>query len=347
MDVKKVMQDLKEKIDCELENYFAQVSFPEQGLEILDDIKEFTLRNGKRIRPILLIYGFKAFGGLSEKEIIKASIAVEIMQSFLLIHDDIIDCDETRRGKPTLHKIYEKRNQNITDCPEKLGKDIAIVSGDIASAMGQMIIQRCDFKSDIKLKAIEIFNQALIKTCIGQIKDVYSSYKDIKEKEIESIQRLKTATYTLESPLVLGAVLAGANQDMIEKLKRFAIPIGEAFQIQDDIIGLFGTKEKIGKPVGSDLREGKRTLLIAKAIEWAAESEKMILKKALGDKDITQSKVLQVKNIIEKTGSLKYSKRKAKELLNKGEKELNNLDITDDSREFFKGIIKYMGNREF
>lgn len=344
--VKEIMDELRQKINRELEECLENIKVPKQGQSLINDIKEFTLRGGKRIRAILVVYGYKAYGGKDEKEILKAACAVELMQSFLLIHDDIIDCDELRRGKPTLHKIYEKRNAHV-DNNEKLGRDIAIIAGDIASVLGQKIIQDTSFPDKIKLNAVRVFNEAIINTCIGQSMDIYSNYKDVSEAEITAIHRLKTAQYTLEAPLVLGAVFSGASEKEIEKLKSFATPMGEAFQLQDDIIGLYGDEKRTGKPIGSDLREGKRTLLITKALEKAYEEDKKFLKKALGNNELSQQEILRARRIVEETGSLEYSKEKAGELLKKAEDKLDELEIEDEAKLFFRGVAEYMKRREY
>ncbi|MFW6383479.1 MAG: polyprenyl synthetase family protein [Nanoarchaeota archaeon] len=314
MDFHNTLNLYRNKINEELKNYFKNIStseYRQTGKEIIEDIKEFTLRGGKRVRAILVIFGYKAYGGKNIDEILKVAIAVELMQSFLLVHDDIIDRDEKRRGRTTLHKLYEKRYSGITNNPEKLGNDLAIIAGDIASVMGQEIIQEASFDDSIKLKAIKIFNRAIIRTCVGQALDVISTHKeDSSEEEIEAIHRLKTSTYTFQAPLMLGAVFSGAKDDKIEALKKFASPLGKAFQIKDDIIGVFGDEEKIGKPIGSDIREGKKTLLISKAITHANKEEREFIKKILRKPINTQQEILSVKRIIEETGSLDYSKKK-------------------------------------
>ncbi len=351
MNFQNTLKLYRNKINEELLEYFKKVpksEYGETGNEIIEDIREFTLRGGKRIRSILVIFGYKAFYGKNTEEILKAAIAVELMQSFLLIHDDIIDQDEIRRGRSTLHKIYEKRYSGVTNSPEKLGSDLAIITGDIASVMGQEIIQKTSFDDSIKLRAIKIFNDAIIKTCIGQTLDVLSTHKEYSnEKEIEAIQRLKTSTYTFEAPLMLGAVFAGAGKDKINALRKFAAPFGKAFQIQDDIIGIFGDEERIGKPIGSDIREGKKTLLISKAISKANTKDKDLINSALKKPVNTQDEIQRVKKIIEKTGSLEYSKKKAEKLISEGLKELEKLEISNEAKEFFEEVAEYMIRRSY
>lgn len=353
MDVKNILLEYKQRIDSALSSYFLEKDkevseYPEIAKSIFEDIKEYTLRGGKRVRSTLVIHGYKAFGGLDDDEILKAALAVELMQSFLLVHDDIIDNDSLRRGKPTLHKIYESRFDNITDSSTKLGESIAIVAGDIMSVLGNEILQKTNFPIERKLEAIRIFNKACITTCIGQIMDTLSSHEpDFSKDDIKYVQQMKTATYTLEAPLHLGATLAGASSEDLKKLSDFAIPLGEAFQIQDDILGMFGTEEKIGKPVGSDLQEGKKTLLIMIALEKSNDEEKEFLELVLGKEDVTELDILKAKTIIEETGSLKYSQDKALELIEKSKQALGKLDIDESTKEFFEGVAEYMLKRKY
>lgn len=353
MDVKNKLLEYKDKIDSALQTYFDNKkeeidTLPRIGKDVFEDIKEYTLRGGKRVRSTLVIYGYKAFGGENDDEILKAALAVELMQSFLLAHDDIIDNDSLRRGKPTLHKIYESRFDNITDDSKKLGESIAIVAGDIMSVLGNEILQNVDFPAERKLEAIKIFNKACVTTCVGQIMDTLSSHEpDFSKDDIKYVQQMKTATYTLEAPLHLGATLAGASKEDLEKLSDFAIPLGEAFQIQDDILGMFGTEDKIGKPVGSDLQEGKKTLLVMVALEKCNDEEKEFLELVLGKEDITELDILKAKTIIEETGALKYSQDKALELIETSKQALGKLDIDENTKEFFEGVAEYMLKRKY
>ncbi|MBN2457535.1 polyprenyl synthetase family protein, partial [Candidatus Woesearchaeota archaeon] len=383
IDVKKVLEKYRILVDAALESYFKKKETSLKSLApisktILSDLKEYTLRGGKRIRAILVIFGYKAFSGrcsccrdppalsaspavpgslapaqpspgssashypptfASEKEIIKAAAAVELMQSFLLVHDDIIDNDDLRRGKPTLHRIYSERYSASSSAPTELGKGIAIVAGDLLSALGNEILADSGFPQKNKLEAIRIFNNAVMVTCFGQVMDTLSSHSDDwSEAEIDWIHKMKTAVYTLEAPLHIGAALAGAGPCELAGLSGFAIPLGRAFQIQDDMLGLFGNEEKLGKPIGSDLREGKKTLLITEAIRRACHEDKSFLKHVLGKKDISQDEIKRTVDIVRDTGSLEYSRKKAETLINESKKALETLDIEQSAKEFFIAV---------
>ena len=260
---KSELNNLKIKIDNELNNFFSETITSETitnkditnknitnnklnfNKPFLEAIKEFTLRGGKRIRPILVIKGFEAFekNEISESmmhELIKTSICIELMQSSFLIHDDIMDEADTRRNKPTLHKLFEQQElseQQNND--KKLSESLAILAGNIAMVLGQNIILNSNFNDEIKQKAIIKFNEIVEMTNHGQLLDLIISEKNISgvsEEEINQVMLLKTAKYTIEGPLHLGAILAGANKEQLHQLSAIALPLGIAFQIQDDIL---------------------------------------------------------------------------------------------------------------
>ena len=337
-----ILTKYKEQIDKELEDFFKKRleranNIAASSKEAIQNLKNFTLK-GKRIRPILVILGYKAFNGKNEKEIIKAAIAVELMQSFLLIHDDIIDKDNLRRGSPTIHKLYKKK-YNL-----HFGESMAIVLGDICSVLGSEAILQTNFPEKYKLRAIDKFNKVIINTCFGQLLDIESTInKEINKDNILKIHNLKTAIYTIEGPLHIGAILAGAKQKELKILSNYAIPLGQAFQLKDDVLGLFGTEEKIGKPVGSDLKEGKKTLLILKALEKTNNEEKNFIKNCLGNRKINKEEIEKIKQIVIKTGSLAYSDALAKSLAEKAKKAIINSKIKYKQPSL--EIADYMVNR--
>lgn len=351
MDLKDEIAKYKLKIDSELKSFLdfkikesRKISPYVSGL--MKDVTEFTLRGGKRIRPVLTIVGYKAFNTHNEKEIIKAAISVELMQAFLLIHDDIMDQDELRRGMPTFHKVYENKFKLNKD-HKHIGNSMAILAGDILAAMSLQPILTSGFPLSRRLEAASRFNNVILSTCYGQVLDIVSGYDSaFSSSDLRKVHMLKTAAYTLECPLQIGAILAGASDKDIGSISEFAIPLGQAFQIQDDIIGLFGDQKKIGKPVASDLKEGKKTLLILKALEKANKSEKQVILKSLGKKSLSRSEIDSVRDIIISTGSLDYSKSIAEKLVQKAVSSIRNSRLRDYSKEFLISLAGYIIKRQ-
>lgn len=354
MNVQELMRKYKSRIDRELAIFFEERMKRVNGMntaavEAFEVLKEFNLRESKRIRPLLTIFSYKGFGGKKERSIIKAALAVELMQSFLLIHDDIIDRDEMRRGYFTVHKIYENKSRKKykLERPEHYGSSLGIVIGDIASVLGSEAIISTDFPAKRKLQAVDKFNRVVINTCFGQILDINSEIEqEITEKDIHDIHTLKTAIYTTEGPLHIGAILAGAKAKQLKQLSRFSIPLGKAFQIKDDILGMYGSREKIGKPIGSDIREGKRTLLIVKALEKANALQRACIEKCLGKKDLTMLELEAVRKIVKDSGSLDYSLGLADRYVLESKRILARIRMKKEGKKFLSDIADYMVKRD-
>jgi geranylgeranyl diphosphate synthase type I len=341
-------------IDRELANFFDERIKRVRGMnrtavESLQVLREFSLRESKRIRPMLTIFSYKGFGGKNEKEIVQAALAVELMQSFLLIHDDIIDEDEIRRGYLTVHKIFEGKSgkrQGMKD-HKHYGESVAIVVGDIAACLGSEAILSTGFGAKRRISAADKFNRVIVNTCFGQIIDIDSEAKhDVSEKDVHDIHTLKTAIYTIEGPLHIGAILAGATEKNLKQLSEFAIPLGRAFQIRDDILGMFGTRERIGKPIGSDIREGKRTLLTVKALQKCPKKDRDFLLKHLGDKNLTGGQFDKIRKIVRQSGSLDYSIRLMEHNVKSAKKILGSMQMKKAGKDFLNDIADYIAQRE-
>ena len=318
--------------------------------EIVVAAKEYTLRGGKRLRPIFCIYGYKCLSNTDIDAIIEASISLELMQSYLLIHDDIMDEDELRRGKTTFHIICKElcESEFGTTKSLKFGESIAIVAGDLLEAYGEDILAKSPFNSEYVKKALAKYAEIVENVGYGQILDITAERKGgLNEDEVLMIHKLKTASYTIEGPLHIGALLAGANEADLQILSDYGIPLGLAFQIHDDILGLFGSEEKTGKPVGSDVREGKKTLLILHALDNCTEDEKAHILNALGNEQITAEDVARVRAIVRRTGSLDYSKRLVAEMTAQAVQVIRDSDFRTEAKEFLINIADFIGTREY
>jgi geranylgeranyl diphosphate synthase type I len=179
----------------------------------------------------------------------------------------------------------------------------------------------------------------------GESLDVLSSIKpNFTKKDLELTHYLKTASYTVEGPLHLGAILAGATNQQLQTLSKYAIPLGKAFQLQDDILGLFGDEKKLGKPVASDIKEGKKTLLILKALEKASEHDKTVLKASLNNQNVTKEDIQKVRDIVTATNSLEHSQNTAKKLIKQAKQAITNLPQSE-SKQFLIELADYMLER--
>jgi len=354
MDAKQELLNYKKALDRKLDQYFSRKleemrEFGPSARGAVKSIREMTLAGGKRLRAAFMYWGYKVAGGKDDEKIIEASMSIELTHIFLLIHDDIIDQDDFRHGIKAIHKKYEglaRKFYRQTE-PKHFGESLAIIVGDMAAAFGNDIIFNSDFEPARKQQALSKLQEIVVNTVSGEILDVMLEAKGkATEKEILEVHRNKTAKYTVEGPLHLGALLAGTDKKDLETLSAYSIPIGIAFQIQDDILGVFGSEKKLGKPVCSDLREGKQTLLIAKALEFGGPAERKTVKRLLGKRDVTEDEIEIFRNVIRSTGSLEYSQKLAKKFVAEGKSVLEDLHPQRNIKDFLTGIADYIVNRE-
>ena len=220
-----ILLNYQRDIEKEIERFFGYKINKAQTLferKLLFWLKEYSLRKAKRLRAILVNYGYFLAGGKNKKAILKTSIFIEFIHNYLLIHDDILDKAEKRRGKKAFHYLY--------------GQEMAICAGDMINALGYEVLNSSPFSVNSKIKALEKLNKTLYSTCYGQMLELQLRDKrTIADKDVLEIYTRKTAFYTLIAPLQIGALLAGAQDTFLKKIEKFALPLGIAFQIRDDL----------------------------------------------------------------------------------------------------------------
>lgn len=354
MDAKKTLGEYKKKVEPVLEAFFERVISENEKTDknIADAMKharKITMSGGKRARAAFMYYGYLAAGGKNKKEMLKTSISIELIHSFLLMHDDVIDRDELRHGIKTMHTYYAEaaRKHAKNKDADHFGNSIAIIVGDILGAFGNQVLFEAKFDPKTVVRALRKMQDIVSCTAIGEAQDVYIENKgQATEKEVLQMYENKTAKYTIEGPLHLGAILAGANEKFLQMLSGYSIPAGIAFQIQDDILGAFGQVKKIGKPVGSDIRQGKQTILVARAFKRANQAQMRTLKRCLGNADLTERDLEQFRHVIVETGSLAYAQKMAEKLIMEAKERIGKASMQKEAREFLLNIADYMLNRE-
>ncbi len=353
----KKLEEWKKEINSTLNKEFNNhidrtIEIHPEGARMVKYLRDFSMRGGKRIRPACVIAGYKAVGGQHHNKIVETSLATEALQSFVLIHDDIQDQDDQRRNGSTLHKMYEEyvKNNIATDKYEKIGENLGINVGNLANSFGVNQILKSKFEPEAKIEAVKKFEDIKKHTAMGQFIDEIIQAKkiaDTREEEIESLVTEKTAHYTMAGPLELGAILGEATEEQKQTLKQYGMKVGKAFQLYDDMLDLYGEEEKTGKPIGSDIREGKKTLLILQALRKANKEQENKIKQTLGDKRITNKDVEEIREIVKDTGAYEYSKKRVNELVNEAKNVLNNSDnLEPEIKDFLLGIADYIITRE-
>lgn len=279
---------------------------------LFDTITDF-LTGGKRFRALFAVHGFRAVRpidvhGAVDREfsaLLDAACALELFHAAALIHDDVIDRSDTRRGRTSVHRAFEgtHRDQGFRGASSHFGISTAILIGDLLQSWADELIGRaCDANPDRQaaFAARAHFNRMRSEVAIGQYLDVLEEQRPAFAEHSEQMDRstrvlvYKSAKYSVEAPLLIGAALAGASDLQEEALAKFGLPVGVAFQLRDDLLGVFGDAEVTGKPSGDDLREGKRTVLVTLAREALPATQRRIFDDLLGtDLEPEQVQVLQ------------------------------------------------------
>jgi geranylgeranyl diphosphate synthase type I len=320
---------------------------------MMKHIKEHDLRPAKRLRGSFVYYGYRLFKNDKEKEVIKVGMSIEVIHTALLMHDDFMDQDDTRRGLPTTHEYYRKYHKQNKFRFDALhyGESMAITVGDTALMLGFEILGKSKFPNSRKIEASNRTLRGILNTAYGQAYDVtLEGLGKGTEDDIIDIHRGKTSIYTYENPLHIGAILAGAKKSDLEILTKYAIPGGIAFQIQDDMLGLFGDTKKTGKPAHSDLRQGKMTLLIIKALEFADRKQKRRLLEIWGKHDLTEKEATEARKIVVDTGSFDYSVKTATKWAKEAQKAIPEMLKRKWNKEaigYLDGVAQYMIERDY
>jgi len=345
---------LRGLIEKRLDDFFESEKFTSVGLgpealESLNLAHEYAKRDGKRVRPILVVKGYELAGGKDEKRIIDASIYSELLHIYLLYHDDIMDRDDIRRGGPTAHAWYQQNK--FKDLPVEEAKhhsqSMAIIDGDILEALAQKALLESNFPADSKINAWKEYIHTIINTGFGQKKDVLSDVFDVTEEHIWDVYKLKSAEYTISRPLRTGAILAGAESpELLETIIRYGDKAGVAFQLIDDEKGVKDPSEL--KKAKNDISEGKRTIILLKAMKKASPEQKEILRRNLGEKFIPEAELSKVLNVLTETGALAYNRKLAEEASKESQKiavkELSKYN--EKTAIFLKDFADYLVNRD-
>lgn len=341
-----------ERLDAQGNKFLAQ---------LVRDSKHIAL-GGKRLRGAFVYFSYLLHGGTDLAEIQKAAVAVELIHAYLLIHDDMMDQDGVRRGAKTLHQIYADEFPNLSagnlkqamhEQPElkakHYGDSVAVCMGDVYSSIANRLLLDTKFSAELKIAAMHKMHEKLIEVGYGQTLDITMEILPAAtEEQILEVLLLKTGTYTYEMPLQMGAILAGADAASLAQLTKYAHPAGIAFQIQDDILGLYGDPETTGKSADSDLHQGKQSLPIMKAFQLATAAEQEFLNQVVGDLQASDADFDRARDIIATSGALKYCKDKALALVTEAKQTLDyaNWQGRGEGLEFLEGIADYMINRD-
>ncbi len=275
--------------------------------ELISEMARFIGRGGKRMRPYLCYLGYVGSGGTNIDEIVRVAVSQELYHNAWLIHDDIIDRDTTRYGGKNIIGAYLQKleTRGVADA-RHLAEAAALIAGSVTMAFAIDEILKSNFSPEHKVAATRLQQRLIVDLAGGEMLDVFLptlTDDQITTKRLLAVSEYKTATYSFQSPLQIGAILAGAGQAEIDAITPYAIASGIAFQLTDDVLGIFGHEESTGKSNLSDIREGKRTLLVLESQRRATPQDVLRLTTILGNTRATAVELESVREIMKRSGA--------------------------------------------
>ncbi|HEU5474000.1 MAG TPA: polyprenyl synthetase family protein [Actinophytocola sp.] len=321
--------DVPASVEDALARYLAQrradlVARAPAFADAVDALTGFVLGGGKRIRPTFAWWGWRGAGGAAGGEraavVLRTISALELLQACALVHDDLMDASAVRRGSPTVHVAFADthRTKQWLGDPDRFGMAAAVLIGDLALAWAEDMFAGVDGARP-PAGAREAWQAMRSEVLAGQFLDVLvQATGDESAGAALAVAQMKTAAYTVERPLHLGAALAGADERTLAAVRRFGADVGVAFQLRDDLLGVFGDTRATGKPAGDDLREGKRTLLVALGLQLAERAgrgaDAAMLRAALGDADLAPPAIERIRDVLTGVGAVDAVERRIEAL---------------------------------
>lgn len=337
--------DLPGRIEAELTRFLearraGSAEIDPAFAEATSALVDFVLCGGKRIRPTFAWWGWRGAGGSpgspEAAAVLRAISALELIQACALIHDDLMDASATRRGRPTVHIDFARRHVDAgwRGHPARFGAAAAILLGDLALVWADDMLRAAGLAQPALNRAAAPWEAMRTEVLGGQFLDVlHQSTGDTSTRAALRIDRFKTAAYTVERPLHLGAAIAGAGPELVAAYRRYGADVGVAFQLRDDLLGVFGDPAVTGKPAGDDLREGKRTLLLALAAELAgqrgARAAWTTIEAAVGDPDLDADGVDRIRMLLTELGAVQAVEQRIAALTGSGLDALSTVEIDE------------------
>ena len=339
------LKSLREQVEAQLQDFLTSQSeyFTSIAPELnpaATSLTAFVINGGKRFRPLFAAVGAMGAGSqLSDAEI-RAFSSLELLQACALVHDDLMDASDTRRGEPAIHKLFESMHvaEKYQGKATQFGLSASVLIGDLALIWSDQMLNSSGIKNESLLAALSVHDEMRVELIAGQYLDVFEQARGTQSvAQALNIARYKSAKYTIERPLHLGAAIAMPDAtkraQIVSIYSEFGLPLGEAFQLRDDLLGVFGDPKVTGKPAGDDLREGKRTVLMAMThdrISGPAEAEFL---KEFGNHDISESAIARLQEIIAETGAAMHVEDLIEELTSTALEALNRDEIVPQARE--------------
>ena len=331
--------DLRDRVAKSLEAFLARQAETLDAISddlgpVGDAVADFVLQAGKRLRPAFCYWGWRGAGGADTDDVVNAAACLELVHACALIHDDVMDGSDTRRGKPAVHRRFATlhRGEQWLGDAEAFGRSAAILLGDLCLIWADAMYDTSGLPTESLQRARGTYDAMRGEVMAGQYLDVLEQVRGGGDvRRALTVARYKSAKYTIERPLHLGGILAGASAHTLAAYTAYGLPLGEAFQLRDDVLGVFGDPRQTGKPAGDDLREGKRTVLVAKATERATPAQAAVLRRLLGDPALSHEGVERLREVITDTGALDFVEALVRQRAAEASAALNGVPIEPDA----------------
>jgi geranylgeranyl diphosphate synthase type I len=346
-------EDLRHRVQKVLDDALAHQATVLEGVStdlapLAEAVADLT-RGGKRLRPAFCYWGWRGAGGPSDgpdaEALVRAATALELFQAAALIHDDVMDDSDTRRGLPSMHRRFAElhRGASWLGAPERFGEAAAILLGDLCLAWSDELLTGSGLPADALARGRPVFDLMRTELMGGQYLDMLEQARAGVDGDAAArarrVIRFKSAKYTIEHPLLLGGCLAGGRPELLASYSAFGLPLGEAFQLRDDVLGVFGDPSQTGKPAGDDLREGKRTMLVAYAAEHASAAQAALLRRHLGDPRLDTHGVEALRKVIVDTGAVAAVERLIESLVADAAAALDSAPVAEPTRGVLAGLV--------
>jgi len=313
---------------------------PDAG-RLLDEARR-SVSGGKRFRAAFCYWGYRSVRPDvdDERALMRACAALELLHASALVHDDYMDASDTRRGRPATHRAFEAehRGDGWRGDPRQYGASAAILLGDLLLSWADEMLRRCGLPAPEVAAALDVFDLCRTEVIAGQFLDVSAQARGQADVDTAmTVLRYKSAKYSIERPLHIGAALAGGTRETLADLAAYGLPLGEGFQLRDDLLGVFGDADTTGKPAGDDLVEGKRTVLVALALDGATTEDAALLDRSLGT-PLDAGQVNVLRRVIDDSGAHAQVESVIRELVDLAGAALDRARIDDDAREVLHGL---------
>lgn len=347
--------DFRARVQAALEEFLAEQALRLAPLgpdaaRLLAEAR-LAVSGGKRFRAAFCYWGFRAVrpepGPDDERALLRACAALEILHASALAHDDYMDASDTRRGRAATHRLFEAehRRNGWSGDPEQYGAAAAILLGDLLLSWADELLRRCGFPLPQVEPALAVLDLCRSEVITGQFLDVSVQARGRADVEAAmTVLRFKSAKYSVERPLHIGAALAGAFPATLAELTAVGLPLGEAFQLRDDLLGVFGDPTRTGKPAGDDLVEGKRTVLVALALDGAPPAQAALLDRSLGT-PLDEAAVARLREVIDASGAHAQVEEAIVALAGRALAALDGAEVDDHARRVLRSLAAAVTDR--